>query len=118
MLECIQGSYVIKTFNLPEQQHQMIGFEKSVLSISSLNNDSALMLCHYRLGHPNFLYLKKHFPSLFNKEPNVYRCEICQLAQQVCNSYPVKQYKSSKPFSMIHSDVWGASRIKNETGSR
>lgn len=35
--------------------------------VSSRNKDSAIMLWHYRLGHPNFVYLKKLFPSLFNK---------------------------------------------------
>ena len=89
------------------------------LSVSQSNNDSAVMLWHYRLGHPNFLYLEKLFPSLFhNKNPNEFQCEICQFSKHIRNSYPNRSYKASQPFSMIHSDVWGPSRIKNVTGSR
>ncbi|KAG6696818.1 hypothetical protein I3842_09G168100 [Carya illinoinensis] len=89
------------------------------LSVSRSTNDSAIMLWHYRLGHPNFLYLEKLFPSLFhNKNPNEFQCEVCQFSKHIRNSYPNRSYKASQPFSMIHSDVWGPSRIKNVTGSR
>ena len=89
------------------------------LSVSQSNNDSAIMLWPYRLGHPNFLYLEKLFPSLFhNKNPNEFQCEICQFSKNIRYSYPNRSYKASQPFSMIHSDVWGPSRIKNVTGSR
>ena len=37
----------------------------SVQSVSHSNKDSAVMLWHYCLGHPNFFYLKRLFPSLF-----------------------------------------------------
>lgn len=46
------------------------------------NNDSAIMLWHYRLGHPNFVYLEKLFPTLFNnKSPKNFQCEVCQLSK-------------------------------------
>ena len=37
-----------------------------LVSFHALNNYSAIMLWHYRLRHPNVLYLKKLFPDLFN----------------------------------------------------
>ena len=78
------------------------------------------MLWHYRLGHPNFMYLGKLFPSLFmNKNPNNFSSEICQYSKHTGNSYSSVTYKPSHPFSLIHSDVWGPSRIKkNITGKR
>ena len=76
------------------------------------------MLWHYRLGHPNFLYLEKLFPHLFNKNSKVFQCEVCQLSNHICNYYPHQPYKSSHPFYLIHSDVWGPSRISNISGSR
>lgn len=77
------------------------------------------MLWHYRLGHPNFLYLSKMFPSLFiNKNPNSFCCEICQFAKHTRNSYSRLTYKPSKPFSLIHSDVWGPSHVNTLTGKR
>lgn len=77
------------------------------------------MLWHYRLGHPNFTYVEKLFPHLFiNKKSNLYQCEICQLAKHTRHVYPSLQYKPSHPFSVIHSDIWGPSRVKNINGAR
>ena len=77
------------------------------------------MLWHYRLDHPNFSYIEKLFPRLFiNKKFRSYQCEIYQLAKHtrhVCSSL---QYKPSHPFSVIHSDIWGLSRVKNINGAR
>lgn len=76
------------------------------------------MLWHYRLGHPNVMYLKHLFPSLFNKNPKPFDCEICQFSKHVRSHFPIQSYKASRPFSLIHSDIWGLSRIKNVTGTR
>jgi IS30 family transposase len=85
-------------------------------AVSSDNNP--VMMWHYRLGHPNFIYLEKMFPSLFNKNKEHFQCEICQLSKHTRNHYSPQSYKPSKPFSLIHSDVWGPSRVHNITGSR
>ena len=70
------------------------------------------MIWHYRLGHPNFHYLKHLFPSLFkNKSPSSFQCEVCELAKHHCSVFPPKPYQVSKPFTLIHSDVWGPSRV-------
>ena len=89
-----------------------------VVSNPSTKTDSVVMLWHYRLGHPNFSYLEKLYPSLFNKNSKNFQCEICQLSKHTRNSYSIQPYKPSHPFSLIHSDVWGACRINNITGSR
>ena len=71
------------------------------------------------LGHLNFIILKKLFPDLFiNKNPRDFQCEICHLSKQPRQNFQSQTYKMSKPFSMIHSDVWGPSRIKNISGDR
>lgn len=80
--------------------------------------EESVMLWHYRLGHPNFMYLGKMFPSLFNKRLRNFHCEICQLSKHTRSNYPPQPYKPSKPFSLIHSDVWGPSRVSNITGAR
>ena len=77
------------------------------------------MLWHYRLGHPNFVYFEKIFPKLFNnKNPNQFKCEICQLSKHTRHVFPSHAYKSSQPFTVIHSDVWGPARINNISGAR
>ena len=85
----------------------------------SLSCESDIMLWHYRLGHPSFPYLKNLFPALFkNKDPSLFKCEICQLAKHHRVSYPSQPYKNSKPFYVIHSDIWGPSRVQNLSGTR
>lgn len=85
----------------------------------SISVDSQVMLWHYRLGHPNFAYMEKLFPHLFiNKNSNFYQCEICQLAKHTRHVYSSLQYKPSHPFSVIHSDIWGPSCVKNINGAR
>ena len=81
--------------------------------------DRDIMLQHYRLGHPNFVYLEKMFPKLFiNKDTNLFQCDVCQLSKHTRSTYTPKQYVPSKPFSIIHSDIWGPSRVKNLNGAR
>ena len=81
---------------------------ESILVASS----DEIMLWHYRLDHPSFQYLKHLFPSLFkNKDPSSFQCEFCELAKHHRTSFPLQPYRLSKPFSLIHSDVWGSSRV-------
>ena len=78
-----------------------------------------IMLWHFRLGHPSFSYLKHLFPSMFqNKNIDLLQCEVCQLAKHKRSSFPTLKYNPSKPFALIHSDIWGPSRVKNITGTR
>ena len=52
----------------------------------SIINDKKIMLWHFRLGYPNFHYLRYLLPNLFNnKDPSLFQCEICQLAKH-CRS--------------------------------
>ncbi|KAE8666093.1 Lysyl-tRNA synthetase 1 isoform 1 [Hibiscus syriacus] len=44
--------------------------------------------------------------------------QVCQLSKHTRVPYPLKPYVQSQPFSLIHSDLWGASRVKNVTGAR
>ena len=114
--EC-SGLYILKEHHNPQEQPQMAVDGNSLL-VSCQNNNSPIMLWHYCLGHPNVMYLKHLFPSLFIKNPKSFQCEICQLSKQVWFHFPIQPYKASSPFLMIHSDIWGPSRIKNVTDIR
>ena len=81
---------------------------KSLFVVST----NKIMLWHFRLGHPNFQYLKYLFLNLFlNKNPSSFQCEICELAKHHCSPFPLQPSKPSKPFSIIHNDVWGPSIV-------
>ena len=57
------------------------------------------------------------FPNLFvNKDFNSFQCEVCELAKHHRAVFSPVPYKASKPFSLIHSDLWGPSRIPNISG--
>ncbi|KAF7821700.1 Retrovirus-related Pol polyprotein from transposon TNT 1-94 [Senna tora] len=85
----------------------------------SLKEDREIMLLHFRLGHPNFVYLSKLYPSLFlKKNPNDFVCHHCIPAKHSRTSYPKSSYKPFAPFALIHSDIWGPSKIKNISGAR
>ncbi|KAF7821841.1 Retrovirus-related Pol polyprotein from transposon TNT 1-94 [Senna tora] len=57
----------------------------------SLKEDRDIMVLYFRLGHPNFVYLSKLYPSLFlKKNPNKFVCHHCILAKHCRTSYPRK----------------------------
>ena len=91
------GLYILKVGNLLEQQRHKAESDKSnqqpakLSSFSRSNNDSAVMLWHYRLGHPNFVYLQRLVRSLFsNKSPKDFQCEICQFAKHIRSPYSIQ----------------------------
>lgn len=78
-----------------------------------------ILLWHSRMGHPSFLYLKHLKPNLFNGvHLNSLRCETCFLAKQTKSQYTPKVYTESSPFNLIHSDIWGPSRVSNMNGCK
>ncbi|KAK2991709.1 hypothetical protein RJ640_014987 [Escallonia rubra] len=80
---------------------------------------SEIWLWHRRLGHASFGYLKKLFPSLFTKcDVSSFQCEVCELAKSHRVSFPLALNKSPDPFMIIHSDVWGPSKVNSLGGSR
>ena len=67
-----------------------------------------IWLHHYRLGHTPFTLLKVLFPTLFHRiDPNILHCNVCILSKQHRVPYPRSNKISSKPFALIHYDVWG-----------
>ena len=88
-------------------------------STSSITVCEQIMLWHLRLGHPSFLYVKHLFRSLFkNLDCNSLHCETCHLSKSHRNSYKSKIYHASKPFYLIHNDVWGPSKINTASGKK
>ena len=75
------------------------------------------MLLHRRLGHPSFWYLKHLFPSLFRNNDS-FCCEVCQLAKHKRITFQPQPHRGSKPLFVIHSDIWGPSRIRSLTNKR
>ncbi|BBH03624.1 hypothetical protein Prudu_014548 [Prunus dulcis] len=86
---------------------------------SATDSSRDIWLWHKRLGHPSFIYLQKLFPSLLSSvDLSQFKCEICELAKHHRVSYPLSINKSSAPFALVHSDVWGPSRVSNLSNSK
>ncbi|CAL5350327.1 unnamed protein product [Camellia sinensis] len=88
-------------------------------STTSSTTSTDVWLWHRRLGHPSFHLLKHLFPSSFaNHHVSDFLCESCQLGKQHRASFAPSLNKSLVPFSLIHSDVWGPSRVLSVKGHR
>ena len=85
---------------------------------STLSNKEKFFLYHCRLGHPSFKVIKILFPSLFFKLDVSFHCEVCELAKHKRVPFPISNNRSSFPFYLIHSDVWGPSTVPNVSGAR
>ena len=72
-------------------------------------------LIHARLGRPSLAKMQQLVPSLSNV--STLSCESCQLGKHIRSSFPrsVSQ-RASSPFALVHSDIWGPSRIKSNLG--
>ena len=98
------------------RQQQHVAYSSSSQSTSNL---SSIWLQHFRLGHPPFRLLKQLFPDLFNSlDPSSLRCDECIIAKHHWVSFPINNILSSKPFYLIHSNVWGPSWIPNYSGPK
>lgn len=76
----------------------------------------SLQVIHRRLGHPNLNKLKKMVPSL--SCCNLWS-ESCQLGKHVRSTFPSQGHRqASSPFDLVHSDVWGPSRVGSTLGFR
>ena len=96
-----------------------IGQKASCLQIFSFPDNKEVYLQHFRLGHPSFSYLKKLYPNLFiNKDLSSFHCEICALAKHHKSNYPSRIYTPTSPFTLIHSDIWGPSRVSTSNEKR
>ena len=81
--------------------------------LSSLNKDT-IWLYHLRLGHPSFRISKVMFPYLFQGSCiSEFHCQTCELEKHTHVYFPIINKRSSHPFHLIHSDIWGPSTIPN-----
>lgn len=75
------------------------------------------LLIHAQLGHPGLPKLQQLVPSL--SKLTSLQCESCQLGKHIRSSFPDRVNKrATSPFALVHSDVWGPSRIASDSGFR
>nr|KYP45103.1 Retrovirus-related Pol polyprotein from transposon TNT 1-94 [Cajanus cajan] len=111
----IQDRSTGQTIGVGYESHGLYYLQSSTSTICASVESPSLI--HRRLGHPSLNKLKKMVPHLSRLES--LECESCQLGKHVRTSFP-KSIKSRavSPFDVIHSDVWGPSRVPSLLGHR
>ena len=72
-------------------------------------------LTHQRLGHPSQNKMHLLVPSL--SKLSSFECQSCQLGKHTRSTYCQRVNKSvASPFALVHSDIWGPSRVKSTLG--
>ena len=75
------------------------------------------LLIHSRLGHPNISKFREMIPSFFSL--SLIDCESCQLGKHTRVPFPKRLDQRIKShFELVHTDVWGPSRIESTLGFR
>ncbi|KAF3667077.1 hypothetical protein FXO38_08785 [Capsicum annuum] len=77
-------------------------------SSSTPNNVSLALIWHQRLGHMPYAKRKSISslrPIIPTKKP--FHCSICPMARQQRLPFPKSTIHSTKPFQLIHIDLWG-----------
>jgi len=75
----------------------------------------SLSLLDAQLGHSSLAKLQQLVPTLSKLSRLV--CESCQLGKHSRTSLPRSVTRdASSPFALIHSDIWGPSRVKSTLG--
>nr|KYP75541.1 Retrovirus-related Pol polyprotein from transposon TNT 1-94 [Cajanus cajan] len=104
-----------QTIGAGSESHGLYYFKPSTSTICASVESPSLIHC--RLGHPSLNKLKKMVPYLSRLES--LKCESCQLGKHVRTSFPNSiNNRAVSPFDVIHSNVWGPSRVPSLLGHR
>lgn len=105
-VEMCSKFYLLKEDPFLINQNQITRMSSKSWLDLSFNKNSEVLLWYNRLGHPNFTYYEKLYPSLFiNKNSKPFSCELCQLYKHTYVTYLNFTYKPSHLFALIHNDV-------------
>jgi hypothetical protein len=84
-------------------------------SASALSATVSPLQWHFHLGHPSLAKLKFSTPTL-SHVPSL-ECEACQLRKHRHSSFSSSgPSRQSKSFDLVHTDIWGPSRISTLNG--
>ncbi|XP_072087350.1 uncharacterized protein [Arachis hypogaea] len=86
-------------------------------TVSSVAAVESPDVVHCRLGHTSLSKLQAMVPSL--SRLTTLECQTCHLGKHVRSSFSSRvNTRAASPFSVIHSDVWGPSRVTSHSGFR
>lgn len=100
----LNGLYYISTSS---------SFSKSLIADSP--SSSLQNLWHLRLAHPSFHVMSFLFPNICKP---LHECETCHKSKSSRLAFPISVSRASRPFEIVHSDVWGPAKIVSFDGFR
>ncbi|XP_070040209.1 uncharacterized protein [Nicotiana tomentosiformis] len=110
----ISGLKTGKMIGIGYESQGLYHMSKSQPPVSFTSATSADLL-HSRLAHSSLRKLQKLIPSLSTLSS--FECESCQLGKHTCTSFPKRvNNRASSIFDIVHSDVWGPSRVVSSLG--
>jgi GAG-pre-integrase domain len=78
-----------------------------------------LFLLHYHLGHIPFTVLEMLYPKLYSRcNKNKLVCDACEFAKHTKIMYLSFGNRTFSYFDIVHSDVWGPSRVASPSNLR
>lgn len=74
------------------------------------------------LGHPSSQVLsqvlKSCMPNLSINKTDVFCCSACQMGKNHKLPFQLSLSRASKPFQIIHTDIWGLAPVQSKNGYR
>ncbi|KAL9262464.1 Retrovirus-related Pol polyprotein from transposon RE2-like protein [Drosera capensis] len=83
-------------------------------SPTALTTSGDVLRTHCQLGHPSLPSLRQMRPSL--SSISSLECQSCHLGKHHRVSFPVSHKRASAPFALVHSDIWGPTRVQSTFG--
>ncbi|KAM2356612.1 hypothetical protein ACFX1X_005690 [Malus domestica] len=94
-------------------------FRQNKVGVTAASVSTSANIWHQRLGHLSngpAQFLSSSIPSIsFNFDSH---CDVCPIAKQTRLPFSLSSTSSSKPFELIHCDIWGPHRLPSSSGAR
>ncbi|XP_021761303.1 uncharacterized protein LOC110726145 [Chenopodium quinoa] len=98
-------------FSLDDQPDSSLQIATFASANTQGDIDNQAKLLHLRLGHLPFTQLILVDPMISSKSSVDTICHICPAARQYRLSFPNSLIKSTRPFQLLHIDLWGPHRV-------
>jgi hypothetical protein len=89
-------------------KNRLYFFRAQKLNLNAMKYEDLSILLHRRIGHQSDKILKYIF---YFKNYNYSNCEVYKIEKYTRLPFRLSNYKSKKPFDLIHSNVWGPVQI-------
>ena len=112
----LQDQSVGQTIGIGRESQGLFHLSSPSPSTACASMDTPLLI-HNRLGHPNISKLQKMVPC-FSSLSSI-ECESCQFGKHTRVSFLKRlDQRTKSPFELVHTDIWGPSRVESTLGFR